>query len=189
MGRDFPEPKLDRGERMTTPFIGEIQIFGFNFPPYQWAFANGALLSIGQNTTLFALLGATYGGDGRQNFRLPNFVGRVGVSQGQGPGLADRILGDTVGENTVSLIWDEMPYHAHNLQAYPQPATDPGPTAGAGLGGPRSARLYSAAPSPNTTLYPTVVNPAGGSQPHENRQPALALNYSIALYGEFPRFD
>lgn len=174
---------------MTTPFIGEIQIFGFNFAPYQWALANGALIAIRQNTALFSLLGTTYGGDGRVTFQLPNFTGRVGVSQGQGPGLTDRVLGETVGENTVGLIWDEMPYHTHDLQAYPQPATDPGPKAGAGLGGPRSARLYAAGASPDTTLFPAVVNPIGGSQPHENRQPALALNYSIALYGDFPHFN
>lgn len=174
---------------MTTPFIGEIQIFGFNFPPYQWAFANGALISISQNTSLAALLGTTYGGDGRNTIQLPNLAGRVAIGQGQGPGLTERLMGDVVGENNVSLGWSEMPQHTHDFQAYPQPATSPAPTADAGLGGPRSARLYSPVPSPNTSLYPTAVGVAGGSQPHENRQPILALNYSIALYGDFPRFN
>lgn len=174
---------------MTLPFVGEIQIFGFNFAPYQWAFANGSTVAIRQNTVLFSLLGTTYGGDGTQTFQLPNLIGRVAISQGQGPGLTERVLGDAVGENNVSLIWSEMPQHTHDLSAFPQPATSPAPTAGAGLGGPRSARLYSSAPTPDTNLYPVAVGASGNNQPHENRQPVLAMNYSISLYGEFPHFD
>jgi len=174
---------------MTTPFIGEIQIFGFDYPPYGWALANGALFMISQNSALFSLIGTYYGGDGRNNFRLPNLTARIPIGQGTGPGLSPRNMGDALGESAVMLIQTEMPMHGHEMHAYPQAATSPGPVAGAGLAGPRSTRMYSPDPTPNTYLYPEALSISGGSQPHENRQPSLALNYSIALYGEYPRFS
>ena len=175
---------------MTQPFTGEIQIFGFNFAPSQWALANGATIALQQNPTLYALLGTQYGGNGTSTFQLPNFVNRVAVSQGQGPGLTSRVMGETVGENQVSLNQSQIPQHNHALNVYPNPTTAPAPTTGAGVGAPRSARLYAPYTTPPTvTLAPTVMTQAGSSQPHENRQPFLALNFSIALYGSFPAFN
>src|SRR5512142_1974966 len=103
---------------MSDPFIAEIRIFGFNFPPTGWAMCNGQILPISQNTALFSLLGTTYGGDGKTTFALPNLQGNAPLQPGQGPGLSLRDLGETGGETTVCLIQSEMPMHAHNaLQA------------------------------------------------------------------------
>ncbi len=176
---------------MTEPFIGEIQIFGFNFNPMGWAFCNGATLSIAQNTALFSLLGTTYGGNGQTNFQLPNFAGRAAVAEGQGPGLTSRVIGETFGTATVALTQLEMPTHTHGLNAYSQTAAGSGtgtPVANGGLSflaASTTSRTFNA--SPNTTMAPTMLGPlSGGSQPHENSQPYLAMNFCIALEGIFP---
>jgi microcystin-dependent protein len=137
---------------MSEPFIGEIRLFPYDFAPRGWAFCHGQLLSIAQNTTLFALLGTTYGGDGRSTFALPDLRGRVAVSSGEGPGLSAYELGGVGGVESVTLTEGEMPAHTHQVS----------------VNGRAS------------------VVPAGGSQPHENRPPHLALNYCIALAGIFP---
>lgn len=175
---------------MTEPYIGEIQLFGFNFNPRDWAFCNGAILPIQQNTALFSLLGTQYGGNGSTNFALPNLNARVACGAGNGAGLSPRDVGETFGVGSVQLIQPEMPAHAHGANAYSQTAVGSGtgtPVNGGGLSflaTNTGARTYNA--TPNTTLAPTMAQPAGNSQPHENRQPYLAMNFCIALQGVFP---
>lgn len=169
---------------MTSPFIGEIQMFGFNFNPRGWGFCNGALMPIAQNTALFSLLGTTYGGNGQTTFQLPNFAGRAGMSQGQGPGLSQRFLGETDGENTVTLTTNQLPTHRHVLRA----------TNGSGsVSSPSNA---IPAQSEDQLLYDTGTDaamvPLGpnqvGALPHENQQPYLGVNFCIALQGIYPAF-
>ncbi|HWX65386.1 MAG TPA: tail fiber protein [Rhodanobacter sp.] len=177
---------------MTTPFLGEIQIFGFNFAPAGWALCNGATLPIQQYTALFSLLGTNYGGDGVRTFQLPNLVSRAPCSQGASPGLTPRTIGEVFGNNTVTLDQSSMPTHTHALTIFSQPdatkrAATPGPNYG--IIPPQNSSPFIGATAPNTTLSPNVIGPAGGGQPHENRQPYLALNFCIALRGAFPSFN
>lgn len=178
---------------MSEPFIGQIQIFGFNFNPRGWAFCDGATLSIQQNTALFALLGTTYGGNGQTTFQLPNFAGRAGCQQGQGPGLSPRTLGETFGVNTVTLNSNQIPLHNHGINAFlpADPANRTGsPVANGGLSQPlRNLNKPFSSGASNTTFAPNMLQPsAGGGQPHQNQQPYLGLNFSIALQGIFPPF-
>lgn len=178
---------------MSEPFIGEIQMFGFNFNPRNWAFCNGATLPIQQNTALFALLGTTYGGNGQTTFQLPNFAARAGCEQGQGPGLTDRNLGETFGVNTVTLTSTQIPLHNHGINGFlPQDASkrSGSPAINGGLSQPSSnANKVFAASAPNTTFAPNMLSPSqGGGLPHENQQPYLGVNFCIALQGVFPSF-
>ncbi|AIY41593.1 Microcystin dependent protein [Collimonas arenae] len=177
---------------MTTPYVGEIQIFGFNFAPVDWAQCNGALLPISQYSALFSLLGTNYGGNGQTNFQLPNFAGRTACSQGQGPGLTQRDIGEPFGVEEVTLTSAQIPSHSHAMNIYHQPdaaSQKNVPDNGFGLMGPTGTSTYVPGnPTPNTTLAIPVIGVAGGSQPHENRQPLLALNFCIALQGVFPSF-
>jgi len=179
---------------MTEPFIGQIQPFGFNFNPRGWAFCNGATLPIQQNTALFALLGTTYGGNGVSTFQLPNFAGRAGCQQGNGPGLSPRTLGETFGVNTVTLNSNQIPQHTHGLRAYSQTATGSAtgtPVVNGGLsflGSSTTSKTFNATPL-NTQMAPTMIQPSqGGGQPHQNQQPYLGINFCIALQGIFPSF-
>ncbi len=177
---------------MTTPFIGEIQIFGFNYAPMDWTQCNGAMLPLRQYTTLFALIGTTYGGDGQTNFQLPNLSGRAACSQGQGAGLTQHIIGDNFGAEQVSLSSNEIPSHSHIVNVYHQSNASLQsnvPAAGYGLCTPALTAAFVQNATPNTTFAPTVIGAAGGGLPHENRQPLLALNFCIALQGEFPNFN
>lgn len=176
---------------MTAPFVGEIKIFGFNFPPRNWAFCNGQLIAISQNTALFSILGTYYGGNGQSNFALPNMQGSSPISSGQGAGLSDYVIGEQVGEGTVTLLSTEMPTHTHlvnsaisNPPVVAQQVRTPGPTALFSSSGPGSA--YSVAATPAQAMAPQAIGLAGGNQPHQNRQPYLAMNFCIALYGIFP---
>lgn len=179
---------------MTEPFIGEIQNFGFNFNPRGWAFCNGALVPIQQNTALFSLLGTQYGGNGQTTFQLPNFCARAGSGPGAGPGLSPRTMGETFGQSAVTLTAQQLPAHGHTVTAYSQ--TTPGsgrssPANGGGLSflSNTGMRTYGTG-TLDTTLAPAVLQPgAGGAQPHENRQPYLGVNFCIALQGIFPAFD
>jgi microcystin-dependent protein len=162
---------------MAEPFLSEIRMMSFNFPPKGWAFCNGQLLPINQNQALFSLLGTTYGGDGRVNFGLPNLQGRTPMHMGQG-----HVLGERGGEQTHTLITAELPQHNHSAMASPTDgdqviATDHylGPV----------NQLYGS-PSNTTALISSEIATAGGGQPHENMQPFLAINFSIALQGIFP---
>ncbi|WP_426702273.1 phage tail protein [Rhodanobacter sp. Col0626] len=177
---------------MTTPFLGEIQVFGFNFAPVGWAFCNGATLPIQQYSALFSLLGTSYGGDGVRTFQLPNLTGRAPCSQGTGPGLTLRTIGETFGANTVALDQSSMPAHTHALTIFSQPDTTKrtaSPSSGYGILPPQNSTPFIGAVAPNATLAPNTIGPAGGGLPHENRQPYLALNYCIALQGAFPSFN
>jgi microcystin-dependent protein len=174
---------------MTQPYIGEIQLFGFNFNPRGWAFANGATLAISQNTALFSLIGTIYGGNGQTTFQLPNFSGRAGCQQGNGPGLSPRALGETFGANTVTLTSNQIPQHNHALAAF-VPSTASAPVSNGGLSQPGiSANRPFSIGAPNTTLAPNMISPnQGGGQPHQNQQPYLGVNFCIALQGIYPSF-
>ncbi|MGH6811152.1 MAG: phage tail protein [Methylocella sp.] len=176
---------------MAQPFLGQIFLVGFNFAPVGWALCNGQLLSISQNTALFSLLGTTYGGDGVTNFALPNLQGRVPVGMGQGPGLSPYVIGEQTGSETVTLTVGQMPSHSHGVAANNAGATASSPS-GADLAqsvvtGRETVNIYSKPPmTAPVTLDPATIQPSGGSQPHPNIQPVLAMNYIIALQGIFP---
>lgn len=173
---------------MTEPFIGEVQIFGFNYAPYQWALCNGATMAIQQNSALFALIGVNYGGNGTTNFQLPNLTARAPCNQGQGPGLTPRSIGGAFGAVSVGLTEAETPAHNHGMNVFTGGSgTRSGtPVAGAALS--NGLQLYAANPTLDTTFAPNMMFPAGNGVPHENRQPFLALNFCIALDGVFPSF-
>lgn len=178
---------------MTTPFLGEIQLFGFNFAPYQWMFCDGSTLPLSQYTALFSLIGTNYGGNGTSNFQVPNLINRAACSQGTGPARTPRTVGTTFGEASVTLNSTQMPQHNHSLEVYAQPTVSlrsASPTNGSHLLAPLNAAPFLGSnPTPNTTFAPGMLGSAGQGQPHENRQPFLALNFCIALNGAFPAFD
>lgn len=171
---------------MSDPFIGQITLFAGNFAPRGWAFCDGQLLPISQNTALFSILGTTYGGDGRTTFALPDLRGRVPLHPGQGPGLSNRQLGEAGGTENVTLLVNQMPNHTHAAQADAGTATQQNPTnhvlasEAAGV-----TATYSSNP-PNTTMNPQAIGATGGSQPHNNMPPFLGVNFIIALQGIFP---
>ena len=172
---------------MPEPFIGEIQLFPFNFVPKNWAMCAGQLLPISQNTALFSLLGTNYGGNGTSNFALPNLVGRVAISQGQGPGLPDYVMGEELGQESVALLTSEIPLHTHGLQlASATVGLTPGPTGGSNVFVNPGNNGFVPPPT-TTTLSGNAVAPAGGGLPHSNIQPTLAMVYCIALQGVFPQ--
>lgn len=167
---------------MTDPFVAEIRIFAGTFAPRGWAFCNGQLLPISQNTALFSLLGTTYGGDGKSTFGLPNLQGSVPMHWGRGPGLSDRVLGETGGVSDVTLPVSEVPPHTHTLGASGDDVNVASPAnASPGLA---SEALYR--PDHDGVAAPAAVAPVGGGQPHENRQPYLGLSFIIALQGVYP---
>lgn len=172
---------------MSDQFVAEIRIFPFNFAPTGWALCNGQLMPISQNTALFALLGTTYGGDGKSTFALPDLQGSAPMQQGQGPGLSLRDLGETGGEQNVTLLATEMPAHTHGVQASggSDSAT---PTNNAWASGQKGfGNVYAASNAPtNVQMNPFGTSIAGGSLPHNNMQPYLGLNFCIALQGIFP---
>lgn len=173
---------------MSEPFVAEIRIFAGNFAPVGWAFCDGQLLPISQNTALFALIGTTYGGDGQTTTALPNMQGRAPMHPGRGPGLTERRLGQRGGTEMVALAEAQMPNHTHAMRAAPDPAD---------LRVPNNMRAFARAQDlyldATNTPNPNVVNmadqalpSAGGSQSHNNLQPYITLNYIIALVGIFP---
>ena len=169
---------------MSEPFIAEVRIFSGNFAPRGWAFCNGQLLPISQNTALFSLIGTTYGGDGRTTTALPNMQGRAPMHPGRGPGLTSRRLGEKGGSSTITLTEAQMPAHGHVMN---------GNSASATTGDPATAQLADADPLKNyatpadaETLAPQAVAAAGGGRSHNNLQPLLGLNFIIALIGLFP---
>jgi len=167
---------------MADPFVAEIRLLPMNFAPKGWAFCNGQLLPISQNTALFSLLGTTYGGDGQSNFALPNLQGRAPMHPEQGPGLSARNLGEVGGSESITLSESQMPSHSHQLAANSGSPTTGSPT-NAVLATTATQPRYSAA----SDLEPMVpVNVAGDGQPHNNMQPYLTLNFCIALQGVYP---
>jgi microcystin-dependent protein len=170
---------------MADPFVAEIRIFPFNFAPKGWAFCNGQLLPLSQNTALFSLLGTTYGGNGKSNFALPDLQGRAAMHPGQGQGLSLHDLGESSGSETVTLLQSEIPAHTHTLRA----ATDVGdvivPSPNSALALSSGGTIYTAAAN-LSAMAPQALSPAGGDQPHNNMMPYLTFNFCIALQGVFP---
>ena len=170
-----------------NPFVAEIRVFPFNFAPKGWAFCDGQILSISQNTALFSLLGTTYGGDGKSNFALPNLQGSVPIHQGQGSGLTLRSLGESGGSDTVTLLDSEMPAHNHSVMSAPTNSGQTNTAAGNFPGHANvAANLIYNTQAPNVQFNQNGVAPAGGSQPHNSAMPTLILNFCIALQGVFP---
>jgi len=168
---------------VADPFVAEIRAFPFNFAPRGWAWCNGQLLPLSQNTALFSLLGTTYGGNGKSNFALPNLQGRVAIHPGQGPGLSLYDLGAVGGSETVALLPSEIPAHDHLVQASQASGYSPDPSDHMLA----SEFVYVASSAtPLTTMAPAAVAPAGGDQPHSNLMPYLTMYFCIALQGVFP---
>lgn len=170
---------------MSEAYVGEIRIFAGTFAPTGWALCNGQILAISQNTALFSLLGTTYGGNGTTTFALPNLQGRAPMHWGTGPGLTPRSLGEVGGAATVTLLSTQMPAHTHTMNAAIDPGESDNP---ANLALARGSNItpYAPAPTPGTTLSPSTLSVQGGSQPHNNMQPYLTMNFIIALQGIYP---
>ena len=173
--------------------IGEIRMFAGNFAPKSWAFCQGQLLPIAQNTALFSILGTTYGGDGRTTFALPDFRSRVAVGTGTGPGLSSYDLGEQGGSETNTLLQTNLPPHTHSLNVNNTNATVAAPTTGSTIAvtGIQESRSFTPALSfnsvtPNIPLNPLSVGATGSNMPVNNIQPYLGINYIICLYGMFP---
>jgi len=172
---------------MADPFVAEIRIFPFNFAPAGWAFCDGQLLPISQNTALFSLLGTTYGGNGLSTFALPDLQGSAPMHPGQGPGLSLHDLGERGGVETVTLLESEIPAHAHQLLATTQPGEDAAPGPAEVLARSVGASLYQSDAQQNLVqLAAGAAAMTGGSQPHNNMQPYLTLSFNIALQGVYP---
>jgi microcystin-dependent protein len=171
---------------MADPFVAEIRIFPFNFAPRGWAWCDGQLLPLSQNTALFSLLGTTYGGNGKSNFALPDLQGRAAMHPGQGPGLSLHDLGETGGSETVTLLESEIPAHSHACRVV---GGDPGelqaPAPNRALARSANGFAYVTGPA-NVAMAPEILAPAGGDQPHNNLQPYLTFYFCIALQGVFP---
>jgi len=178
---------------MTDPFLGMIIIHGFNFAPRGWMACEGQLMSIASNTALFSLLGTTYGGNGQTTFGLPDLRGRSAIHQGQGPGLQIYTMGEAAGTETVTLLSTNMPQHTHTMNINNAVGNSNGgntsvlslsPSTGSG---PNKSTLNTySTNAPNTTLSPSSIGVAGGSQPFDSRSPYLVLYHSIATQGIFP---
>ncbi len=169
---------------MSEPFLAQIQIVPFNFPPIGWAFCDGQLLSIAQNTAVFSLLGTTFGGNGTSNFALPNLQGRAPIGFGEGPGLENFFLGDSGGEAEVTLTATEIPSHTHSANCNSGMGDQYGPPGNFWATDAGGNPEYSG--GANNTMAGAAIATAGSSQPHNNMQPYLVLSYIIALQGIFP---
>ena len=170
----------------STPYIGNVIMFGGNFPPNGWAFCQGQLLSIANYDTLFNLIGTTYGGDGVQTFGLPDLRGRVPIHMGQGGGLSPYVIGQMAGVENVTVTSQQMPAHSHSLAVSSNVATNAVPASGLIPGQQTGGNLYAPASAADTNLSASTVGIGGGSQPHDNLQPYLSVNFCIALFGVFP---
>jgi microcystin-dependent protein len=165
---------------MSSPFIGEIRMFGGNFAPAGWAFCDGSLMPISENDALFNLIGTTYGGDGQSTFALPNLQSRIPIHVGPGFALAQQ-----AGVESVTLTTSQIPAHSHVPQANSSPGTQTGPGNGVWASTSPSLNQYSAN-APSLNMDPAAVGPTGGSQPHDNMVPFLAINFILSLFGVFP---
>lgn len=172
---------------MSDPFLGEVRMFGFNFPPRGWAACNGQLMPINQNQALFSLLGTTYGGNGQTTFGLPNLQGRAPLDAGQGPGLSGRVLGGTGGQANVNLSTAQLPAHAHSNAAFTSAGNQNSPVnnvCATARVQRQTANLYAS--TDGATMNANALAATGGGQPHNNLPPYLVLNFCIALQGVFP---
>lgn len=164
------------------PFMGELRLLPYTFAPRGWAFCQGQLLSIAQNSALFSLLGTNYGGNGQSTFGLPDLRGRVPMSAGQGPGLSSHTLGEISGVENVTLTNQQMPIHNHQVGASSDDATKKNPVGA--LPAATGTSVYG--DTPDGTMQGAMIGVSGGSQPHTNMQPYLVLNWCIALEGIYP---
>jgi microcystin-dependent protein len=175
---------------MTSPYIGEVRMFGGNFAPVNWALCNGQQLAISQYDALYALIGTTYGGDGQTTFNLPNLQGRLAIGTGQGTGLSNYVIGQLGGEEQVTLTSQTMASHFHTLQASQNPANSNlpgGNLTGLGATSPSVGKIYNTGSPPQKgNMNVQTVSYVGGSQPHDNLMPSLCVSFIIALYGLFP---
>ncbi len=172
---------------MSDQFVAEIRLFPFNFAPVGWAMCNGQLLPISQNTAVFSLLGTFYGGNGTSNFALPNLQGCAALNFGEGAGLSLRDIGETGGSATVTLLTSEIPAHGHGVMCATTVGNAASPKSNSFGSAPRGKPpAYAATTGSLVTMSPATVANAGGSQPHNNMQPFLTLNFCIALQGIFP---
>jgi microcystin-dependent protein len=171
---------------VSEPYVAQIMLFGFNFAPRGYAFCQGQLISISQNAALFSLVGTTYGGDGRVTFALPNIQERGVMNIGHGAGLSSYVLGEVSGTPNVTVTQAQMPLHTHQAYAYAGSQEDFGPTAGGWLGERTQGQQTFSTTTPDSTFNQGFLSLAGGSLPHPNQQPFLAMNYCIALFGIFP---
>ncbi len=167
---------------MSSPYIGEIRMFGGNFAPVNWAFCNGALMPISQNETLFNLIGTTYGGDGQSTFALPDLQSRVPLHMGAGGG-GTYVIGQNGGEESVTLAASQIPAHSHVPQANSGSGTQASPSDNVWA---QSTNLPYSASAPSAGLDPSAVGSDGGSQPHDNMIPFLGINFIISLFGIYP---
>jgi microcystin-dependent protein len=176
---------------MVTPYLGELRLFGGSYAPRNWALANGQSMSIAQNAALFSLYGTTYGGDGNTSFNLPNLQGRVALSQGTGPGLTPRTIGEAGGSEQVTLSQANLPVHNHSVNATSQTATtsSPGSSVLPGVVTGHTPQLYIKPGAQALNIAPMASNSItsiGGSAPHDNMAPCLVISYIVALSGIFP---
>jgi microcystin-dependent protein len=172
---------------MSDQFVAEIRIFPFNFPPTGWAFCDGQLLAISQNTALFSLLGTVYGGDGKSTFALPDMQGNAPMQPGQGQGLSLRDLGEMSGTESITLLVSEIPLHTHSLRASIEPGDNRVPQPNVSLATSTGAFAYVGGNPQVDLMAFQGLPPAGGGLPHNNMQPYLTLNFCIALQGIFPQ--
>jgi microcystin-dependent protein len=176
---------------MSQPYVGEIRCFGFNFAPVDWHMCDGSLLAISQYDALFELIGTTYGGDGQNTFALPNLKGRSPIHQGQGSGLSNYVIGQNGGVENASLSVQQIPLHNHSITGAiiaPGGANEHSATPATNTYFATSTpdQVYNTTPTIDTAFAPTAIGLNGGSQPHDNQQPYLALNFCISLFGIFP---
>jgi microcystin-dependent protein len=187
---------------MSDPFIGQIALFGFNFAPRGWATCSGQVMPLSQNVALFSILGTAYGGNGRTTFALPDLRGAAAIGAGQGPALSEYGIGETGGTDNVELVTAEMPQHSHAFAVSTDQASAQEPANNVlaravrpldggdpQAPGPRQAQVNFYSPNPQnarSALAANAIGPTGGDKPHNNMQPYLALNFCIALLGEFP---
>jgi microcystin-dependent protein len=175
---------------MSDPFVGEIRLFAGNFAPLNWRFCDGSLVQISENNALFVLIGTTYGGNGQTNFALPNLASRVPIHQGTFQDGTSFVMGQIAGFEQVTLTTQQIPSHTHTLFASTsgQVQTPSGtviPAQATSTAG--TPNVYSAPPqAANETLHSATIANDGGSQPHSNIQPYLAMNYIISMFGTFP---
>src|SRR5207237_6161361 len=169
------------------PFVAEIRVFPFNFAPKGWAWCDGQLLPISQNTALFSLLGTFYGGDGKSTFALPDLQGSAPIEQGDGSnGLSQRFIGEQSGVEFVTLLQSEMPVHTHTLQGNFNAGDVFTPSPLVPLTNSSPANAYVAGTASLTPMSFQAISPAGGSLPHNNMQPYFVVNFSIAIHGILP---
>ncbi len=175
---------------MSDQFVAEIRIVGFNFPPTGWAYCNGQIMPISQNTALFSLLGTNFGGDGKSNFGLPNLQGMAAIDQGNGPGLSPRVVGETAGEAQVTLLQSEIPSHTHTVSASSVGGDVNNPAANTVWAkahlGKTPINMYNPGAGTGPVMSGQAFATAGNSVPHNNMPPFLTLNFVIAMQGIFP---